>query len=249
MNKEDALAFTKALTYREVVEGAAVASSSRNVIELCYNSDLHWPWPREFKYRLEYLAVAEASEVASVINLEHEIVVNLFHRDLASQEAILHELGLTRAWVNPIMGRDLAKPWLRPVPLSVSVREVKSSKDRNRFNSIPGISNQSDVIDDHIHYFFFENDVQVIAKGQLIYLGEGTAYISDLFTDQAFRRQGWCSAMMAVLEEKARSLGANRAVLAPGLEQIELRLYERYGYSCTAERTLLIPSGQRDGAA
>ena len=249
MNEEDALAFIKALTYREVVEGAAVASSSRNVVELCYNSDLQWPWPREFKYRLEYFAVAEASEVASVINLEHEIVVNLFHQDLASQEAILHELGLTRAWVNPIMGRDLAQPWLRPVPLSVSAREVTSSKDRNRFNSISGISNQSDVIDDRIHYFFFENDVQIIAKGQLIYLGEGIAYISDLFTDQAFRRQGWCSAMMAVLEEKARSLGATRAVLAPGLEQIELQLYERYGYSRTAERALLILSGPRDGAA
>ena len=249
MNEEDALAFIKALTYREVVEGAAVASSSRNVVELCYNSDLQWPWPREFKYRLEYFAVAEASEVASVINLEHEIVVNLFHQDLASQEAILHELGLTRAWVNPIMGRDLAQPWLRPVPLGASVRAVTSSKDRNRFNSVSGISNQSDVIDDRIHYFFFENDVQVIAKGQLIYLGEGTAYISDLFTDQAFRQQGWCSAMMAVLEEEARSLGATRAVLAPGLEQIELQLYERYGYSRTAERTLLILSGPRDGAA
>lgn len=249
MNEEDALAFIKALTYREVVEGAAVASSSRNVIELCYHSDLQWPWPREFKYRLEYFAVAEASEVASVINLEHEIVVNLFHQDLASQEAILHELGLTRAWVTPIMGRDLAQSWLRPVPLSVSAHEVTSSKDRNRFNSILGISNQSDVIDDRIHYFFFENDVQVIAKGQLIYLGEGTAYISDLFTDQAYRRQGWGSAMMAVLEEKARSLGATRAVLVPGLEQIELQLYERYGYSRTAERTLLILSGQQDGAA
>ena len=249
MNEEDARAFIKALTYREVVEGAAVASSSGNVIELCYNSELQWPWPREFQYRREYLAVAEASEVASRINLEHEIVVNLFHQDLASQETILHELGLTRAWINPIMGRDLAQPWLRPFALSVRAREVTSIIDRSRFNSIPGISNQSDVIDDRIHYFFFENDVQVIAKGQLIYLGEGTAYISDLFTDQAFRRQGWCSAMMAVLEEKARSLGATRAVLAPGLEQIELQLYERYGYSRTAERAVLIPTGEQDGAA
>lgn len=246
MYEEDALAFIKALTYREVVEGAAVASSSGNVIELCYNSDLQWPWPREFTYRREYLAVAEASEVASRINLEHEIVVNLFHRDLASQEAMLHELGLTRAWVNPIMGRDLAQPWPRPFALSVRAREVTSINDRSRFNSISGISNRSDVIDDRIHYFFFENDVQVIAKGQLIYLGEGTAYISDLFTDQAFRRQGWCSAMMAVLEEKARSLGATRAVLAPGLEQIELQLYERYGYSHTAERAVLIPTEERD---
>ena len=245
MNEEDALAFIRALTCREVVEGAAVASSSDNVTELCYNADLQWPWPREFKYRREYLAVAEASEVASRINLEHEIVVNLFHRDLASQEAILHESDLTRAWVNPIMGRDLAQPWPRPVPSSMRAREVTSIEDRNRFNSVPGISNRSDVIDDRIHYFFFENDVQVIAKGQLIYLGEGTAYISDLFTDRAFRRQGWCNAMMAVLEEKARSLGATRAVLAPGLEQIELQLYERYGYSRTAERAVLIPSRGR----
>ncbi|MEM6502076.1 MAG: GNAT family N-acetyltransferase [Cyanobacteria bacterium P01_C01_bin.89] len=248
MNEGDALAFIKALTYKEVVEVAAVASSLGNVIELCYNSYLQWPWPREFKYQLEYFAVAEASEVASVINLEHEIVVNLFHQDLVSQAGILHKLGLTRAWDSPLMGRDLAQPWLRPVPSNVSAREVTSSKDRNRFNAISGISNQSGAIDDYIHYFFFENDAQVIAKGQLIYLGEGTAYIADLFTDHPFRRQGWCSAMIAVLEEKARSLGATRAVLAPGLEQIELQLYERYGYSRTAERTLLIFSGQRDDA-
>ena len=245
MNEGDARAFIEALTYKEVVEGAAVASSSRNVIELCYNSYLQWPWPREFEYRLEYFAVAEASEVASVISVEHEIVVNLFHQDLVSQEGILHELGLTRAWGSPIMGRNLAQPWLRPVPSGVNAREVTSSKDRNRFNSISGISNQSDIVDSRIHYFFFENDAQVIAKGQLIYLGEGTAYISDLFTVQQCRRQGWCSAMMAVLEEKARSLGATRAVLAPGLEQIEFQLYERYGYSRTAERALLISLEQR----
>ena len=75
-------------------------------------------------------------------------------------------------------------------------------------------------------------------------MGDQTAYISDLFTDPAFRRQGWCSSMMAVLEEKARSLGATRAVLAPGLEQLEIQLYERYGYSRTAERAVLIPSVQ-----
>ena len=73
MNKGDALAFTKALTYKEVAEGAAVSSFSGNVIELCYDSYLQWPWPREFKYRLEYFAVAEVFEVASAIDLEHEI--------------------------------------------------------------------------------------------------------------------------------------------------------------------------------
>ncbi|MEM1427553.1 MAG: hypothetical protein AAGF75_13505, partial [Cyanobacteria bacterium P01_H01_bin.130] len=100
MNEGDALAFIRALTYKEVVEGAAVVSSSRNVIELCYNSYLQWPWPREFKYRLEYFAVAAASEIASVINLDCESVVNLFHQDLASQETSLYELGLTRAWAS-----------------------------------------------------------------------------------------------------------------------------------------------------
>lgn len=244
MHTPDALAFIKALTYREVTEGVAAAASSGNVVELCYSSDLAWPWPREFTYRREYLAVAEASEVAAVIDREHEIVVNLFHPDVTSQEAMLLEAGLTRAWINPIMGRDLAQPWPRAVPVSTGACEVRSGDDRARFNSMPGISNRSDALDDRIHYLFFENDGQVIAKGQLIYLGDQTAYISDLFTDPAFRRRGWCSAMMAVLEEKARSLGATRAVLAPGLEQLEIQLYERYGYSRTAERAVLIPSVQ-----
>ena len=155
MQTPDALAFIKALTYREVTEGVAAAASSGNVIELCYSSDLQWPWPREFTYRREYLAVADASEVATVIDREHEIVVNLFHPDLTSQEAVLQDLGLTRAWINPIMGRDLAQPWPRPVPVRSGVREVRSGEDRNRFNSLPGISNRSDVIDDRIHYLFF----------------------------------------------------------------------------------------------
>jgi len=245
MNRNDALAFAKALAYRESAEGMAVTSPAGNIIELRYHSAIRWPWPRTFSYQLEYFAVAEMRDLTAAINPEQDIVVNLFAENLDdnAQQQALERFGLIKAWTAPIMGRNLVMPWPHPTPPNPAIREVTSCEARDRFNSIAGISNPSDSLDEQIHYFYLEQDDQVIAKGQLVYLGEGTAYISDLFTAPAYRQQGHCSAMMAILEQKARSLGATRAVLAPGLEQIELQLYERYGYSCTAERAVLISTG------
>ena len=80
--------------------------------------------------------------------LKSHILINPFHPGLVSQEESLHQSGLTHVWANPIMGRDLAQPWPRPVPANASAREAMSSTDRDRFNSIPGISNLSDILDD-----------------------------------------------------------------------------------------------------
>lgn len=242
MNAEDARAFARSLAHRESAEEAAQALVSDDLVRLDYHADLDWPWPRPFRYRLEYVAVAPASAVLEVIDPGCELVVSLFAPDLEAQEAILQQAGLTRAWLSPIMGRDLSQAWSRSPPAPVEIREVVSGDDRRRFNSLPGISNASESIDDHIHYFYIERDGQVVAKAQLICLGDGSAYISDLFTEAAHRGQGLATAMMLALEEKARALGAQRAILAPGLEQIQINLYERYGYAYTAIRSVLIPS-------
>ena len=249
MNVEDAKAFARALGHRESIEGAASLAISGNIVSLQYHMALQWPWPRQFAYCLEYVAVASAAELAESIDSGQELVVSLFHPDLEVQEEILEESGLTRAWLSPIMGRDLSQACPRLPSPHIEICEVTSRKDRLRFNSVQGISNHSETLDDHIHYFYIELEAKVVAKGQLIYLGDGTAYISDLYTSRSHRQQGLCTAMMSVLEDKARSLGAERAVLAPGLEQIKMKLYERFGYSCTATRSVLIPIEDPEGAA
>ncbi|MFT3718457.1 MAG: GNAT family N-acetyltransferase [Pseudorhodoferax sp.] len=81
---------------------------------------------------------------------------------------------------------------------------------------------------------------EVAAKGQLVHLAGSVAYISDIFTAPAHRRQGLCHRIVLALERKARALGATHACRAPGQEAASFGLYGKPDYAPVAERALLI---------
>ncbi len=243
---EDAIAFARSLAHREAVEDAALVVALPSLTALHYHRPQDWPWPRAFRYQHEFISMASTAEtLAAIVHTQTsgaEHVINLFQPDLEPEIAEMREAGYTAAWISPILGRSLKAPWppgRQPRP-GVAI-EVRTPADRRRFNSLPGISNQCDTIDSKVHCFYIEVDGYVIAKAQMIYIGGGTAYISDMYTHPDQRQQGLCSAMMASLEDKARHLGAQRCVLAPGLEPLEMGLYERYGYQRSANRAVFIP--------
>jgi GNAT superfamily N-acetyltransferase len=91
-----------------------------------------------------------------------------------------------------------------------------------------------------------------VASGGLRRVDAQTVELKRMFVAPEFRGLGFARAMLAHLEELARSLGAERVVLETGMRQPEaMRLYESsgydriegFGYYCAAE--LSVSYGKR----
>lgn len=121
---------------------------------------------------------------------------------------------------------------------------MASSADMVRYASLPGISNPGLARGDSVHNFYATSGVEVLAKGQLVYLGDSVGYVSDMFTKPEHRKTGLCSSILAAIENKARAMGATHTCLAPGQEVESFGLYEKYGYVASGVRSVLIPMGE-----
>ncbi len=74
-------------------------------------------------------------------------------------------------------------------------------------------------------------DGQAVACGGFKPYGEGTAEIKRVFTKPAYRGRGYARAVMAALEERARSQGYARLILETGrMLAPAVRLYTQLGY-------------------
>lgn len=245
MNAEDVRAFVGALTHKEATElGATLERFGDETTLLTYPQPQEWSWPRQFAYRRECFCVAPTCIdqcLNTLAELSGEHVVNLFSPGV--EEALSHTLPghHVLAWYSSLLARDLdAVPALFQ-GRGKDVQEVRSPSDQSRFDSLRGISHPNPRPDPSIHNFYAcDDEGSVAAKGQLIYLGEDRAYISDMFTVPERRRRGYCTAIIEALERKARELGARRTVLAPGLEASRIGLYELYGYAPSATRAVLV---------
>lgn len=252
MNTEDVCAFIDALSHKEVAEiGATLDRLGDEAILLTYPQPQEWPWPRQFAYRRECFCVAPAGigESLNVLaELSGEHVVNLF--DPCVEEVVAQTLPRHHvlSWFSSLLARDLNEASASFQVLSQDVQEVRSPSDQLRFDSLRGISHLNPRQDRSIHNFYVRaGDGSVASKGQLIYLSGDRAYISDMFTAPELRRQGYCTAIVRALERKAWELGARRIILAPGLEAARIGLYERYGYTPSATRAVLIRASADSG--
>jgi GNAT superfamily N-acetyltransferase len=74
-------------------------------------------------------------------------------------------------------------------------------------------------------------DGEPVACGGLRRHDDATAEVKRMFVSRGHRRRGYARAVLAALEEQARSLGYSRVVLETGLGQPEaLALYPSSGY-------------------
>jgi len=253
MEYESVKSFIRSLAHREHCEVSASVMAHGSTTEIKYPVPNPWPWPRQFEYTSEFFCAGSASsaliEVNTAPGATGEHVVNYFSPDLVHETQHFVEAGYAEAWVSALLGRSLSTNWSRPTVADAHIHEVADAKGMERYASLLGISNPGTARDPFIHNFFATVGSEVVAKGQLI-LREGTvAYVSDMFTEPAYRKSGLCNLIMGALENKARTLGATHACLAPGLEVASFGLYQKYGYEPVASRSVLIPRAVRGAAS
>ncbi len=249
MNQRDVEAFISSLALKNEVEtGCRVFNGAKTTI-LRSPARMRWEWPREFGYHWEILTFENDARrideiVKQHVGTEEERVIDAFHPDPESIATGMGPLGYQCAWVSPIMARNLSDSWPEETKApECDVEHVTTIQQQEDFNSLRGISNLFEGRHPRIHNFFVSAGRRVVAKGQLIAQDSSIGYISDMFTADSDRRQGYCHATMAALDAFARSLQLSRCVLAPGLLTIEMALYEKYGYAPSARRAVMIRRG------
>jgi hypothetical protein len=244
-------ALIQSLAHRERVEAGANTNGTGKTTEIRYPSALEWPWPRQFTYTREFFSQASSTEclqaIHSLMATTEEHVANLFSAALDTEVPHFEAAGYVEAWRSRILGRDLSCRWHRPGANEAEIHEVASSADMVRYASLPGISNPGLARDASIHNFYATSGGEVVAKGQLVYLGDSVGYVSDMFTKPEHRKTGLCGSILTAIENKARALGATHTCLAPGHEVESFGLYEKYGYAAAGVRSVLIPMDE--GAA
>lgn len=240
--------FIQLLAHRERVETGATAFSWGTSTEIRYASTLEWPWPRQFTYTREFFSQDSSTECLQTIHglkaTKEEHVINFFSTELDAEVAHFEVAGYVEAWRSELLGRDLSHRWHRRGATGVEICEVASSAEMVRYASLSGISNPGLARDGSIHNFFALNGGEVLAKGQLVYLSDAVAYVSDMFTKPEHRKKGLCASILAAIEDKAVSLGATHTCLAPGREVASFGLYEKYGYATAGVRAVLIPKDE-----
>ncbi len=161
--------FIRSLAHRETVETAASVLSHGGTTSITYAEPLAWPWPQQFNYSTEFFCVGYGAvsvrEVQEMAGSDGNHVVNLFAVDPEPESAPFLEVGYTKAWVSPLLGRALTAEWTRPTPEGVGIHEVKDAKDMDSYSSIEGISNLGAARDAAIHNFLLLAAPALLPRG------------------------------------------------------------------------------------
>ena len=94
------------------------------------------------------------------------------------------------------------------------------------------------------HSFLLEDEGQVCGYGCLLCLFED-AEIANIAVDIPFRGKGYGGALLGAMLEKAKSLGASRALLEVRVSNATaIRLYEKFGFVKYGERKRYYEDGE-----
>jgi GNAT superfamily N-acetyltransferase len=205
------------------------------------------PWPREFAYRLEFLA--HASTTSSVLagirdmltDAHREHVLNLFSRP---ESVLLHRLqqqGYILAWSNVLLGRKLSAGDAEFEP-GVDLRPTVAA-DVPHINALDPDETTSPLAlqDPYLLDFVALDDSRIVAKAQVVTVAGHSAYVSDMFTAPSHRGRGHGSRLLHQLHATARSQGACEILLIPSRMTRQNGFYEPFGYRELSPLHVLIP--------
>jgi predicted GNAT family N-acyltransferase len=90
-----------------------------------------------------------------------------------------------------------------------------------------------DELEPESFHFVLLNKSGILAYGRLLPLGKGDFRISQVIVPEVYRRNGYASALLAKLIDRAKSLGATSAQL--NAQVSAKKLYENCGFVASGE--------------
>jgi len=121
-------------------------------------------------------------------------------------------------------------------PVQPEIAQLLRQSDEHAASLYPAESNHLVGIDalsaGNIRFFVARWDSCAVGCGAMVIShDDGSAELKRMFVDPTVRGRGVARALLALIEEQARSLGLRQILLETGVKSAEaLALYQRHGY-------------------
>lgn len=240
----------KAMAHKLSVEQGADIRRVGEVTQITHPHELHHSWPREFSYRIEFMAAGDFAHVRQAVTAalggeRAEHVLSLFTDDRPATFQAATRGGYQHAWSNVLMGFQLQEERDSAfLAEHADVKEIRTIEDVEALNALaPDSSTRpASLADPFLHNFVAIENGRISAKAQVVTLPGGVAYVTEMFTIPAARRHGLGRNLLEHVHHTAWNNGARMVVLIPSLMTREILFFDRFGYIELIPMLVLAPA-------
>ena len=210
------------------------------------------PFPRQFPFRRSFYALdTDAPQdtlagIRSALDAPDEgFVLNLFSDDPEEAARRFAPHGLVLSWSYDLFARACdAEAVGEGVPDGVSACVVEDESLVERINEWDPAypSSTANLSEDDCYEIALLEDDRPVAKGEILFDGEGGAHVMQMETRPSHRQQGLGRAVMEALLREAARRGARFAVLNASLEAARANFYPRLGFGVVTRCARLVPA-------
>ncbi|PKN86467.1 MAG: hypothetical protein CVU46_07595 [Chloroflexi bacterium HGW-Chloroflexi-8] len=243
-------AFLSSMFYKYQNESAAKIIDLAEVKGIQYVQSLQQPWPRNFKYQLEFFA--EENPPGFVLEIiqqyikdnPEEYVLNVLSKNINVLIPGYKDIGFLHAWNNTIMLHKLSNRKKNiETSESVDVYAIKNELELANVNSLgPDYPvSLTGLLDPYIINLYATYNGEVGAKAQAVIIDPQFIYISDLFTHPDFRRKSLSAALLFKMHQIGLENGCKYSILLPSKMTRNFELFQKFEYLESVSFALLVP--------
>jgi len=243
-------AFLSSMFYKYQNESLAKIIDLEEVKGIQYVQSLQQPWPRNFKYKLEFFAEENPPGFVFEIIQKYikdspeEYVLNILSKNINVLIPGYKDIGFLHAWNNTIMLHKLSnKKKNVEATESVDIYVIKSELEIANVNALgPDYPvSLTGLLDPYIFNLYATYNGEVGAKAQAVIIDPQFIYISDLFTHPDFRRKGLSAALLFRLHQIGLENGCKYSILLPSKMTRNFELFQKFEYLESVSFALLVP--------